>query len=157
MDEQKYLDYINPATGEQFGQIRMTTPDEITAAHRALKDAFQIWSAKSIKERIQILRKFQKVLINSVDEISEILTKDCGKTRQDAMIEVFMTVDMLDQYRKHVERWLKPRRVPRGLYLLKQCYIQHRPYGVVAVIAPWNYPLALSFPPWFLHSWQETL
>jgi acyl-CoA reductase-like NAD-dependent aldehyde dehydrogenase len=47
MDEQKYLDYINPATGEQFGQIRMTTPDEITAAHRALKEAFQIWSAKS--------------------------------------------------------------------------------------------------------------
>jgi acyl-CoA reductase-like NAD-dependent aldehyde dehydrogenase len=147
MGDDRYLDFVNPATGERFGQVKMTSEAEIQRAHAELKDAFPIWSAKPVAERIHIVRKFQQLLIDSVDEISEVLTRDTGKSRQDGMIEVFVTVDMMDQYRKHVRRWLKPRRVSQGLYLFKRCHVINRPYGVVAVLAPWNYPFALSIPP----------
>jgi acyl-CoA reductase-like NAD-dependent aldehyde dehydrogenase len=147
MEEPKYLSFVNPATGQEFGRIPMTTPDQIARAHVELRDAFQVWSQKPVRERVRILAKFQKVLIDALDEISSVLNQDCGKTRQDGLIEVFTTVDMLDQYRKHAERWLRPRRVSHGLYLFKNCFIENRPYGVVGVIAPWNYPLALSIPP----------
>lgn len=147
MSDEKILQFTNPATGENFGQIPMTTPEAVARGSDELREAFPLWSGKSIHERLRILRKFQTVLIDSLDEITAVLNQDCGKTRQDAMIEVFVTVDMMDQYNKHAARWLRPRRVPRGLYLFKSCYIRHQPYGVVGVIAPWNYPLALSIPP----------
>jgi acyl-CoA reductase-like NAD-dependent aldehyde dehydrogenase len=147
MSEDKILQFTNPATGEVFGQVQMATPEQIAQAYTELKDITPAWSNKPVRERVHILQKFQRVLIDSLDEITDILNQDCGKTRQDGMIEVFVTVDMLDNYRKHAERWLKPRRVPSGLYLFKSCYVLHRPYGVVGVIAPWNYPLALSIPP----------
>jgi acyl-CoA reductase-like NAD-dependent aldehyde dehydrogenase len=147
MTDEKILKFTNPATGEVFGQIRMATPEEVHQARRELRASFEVWSQKSIQERARILRKLQAVIIDSLDEITEILNRDCGKTRQDAMIEVFITVDMIHQYCKHAARWLKGRQVPRGLYLFKTCYLEHRPYGVVGVIAPWNYPFALSIPP----------
>jgi acyl-CoA reductase-like NAD-dependent aldehyde dehydrogenase len=147
MGDDRYLDFVNPATGESFGQVKMTSEAEIQQAHAELKDAFPTWSAKPVAERIRVLRKFQQLLIDSVDEISVVLTRDTGKSRQDGLIEVFVTVDMMDQYRKHVKRWLKPRRVSQGLYLFKRCHVINRPYGVVAVLAPWNYPFALSIPP----------
>jgi acyl-CoA reductase-like NAD-dependent aldehyde dehydrogenase len=113
----------------------------------AARRAFPEWSRKPVEQRIAVLRKFQKLLIDCIDEITTVINQDCGKTRQDAMIEVFMTVDMLDAYLRHGKSWLKRRRVPSGLYLFKQCYVEPRPYGVVAVISPWNYPFALALPP----------
>lgn len=147
MEAQKILYFTNPATGEQFGQIPMTTAEEIKQGYQELREAYPIWSSKPVRERVRIVQRFQQVLIDSLDEITDILNRDCGKTRQDAMIEVFVTVDMMDQYRKHAVGWLRPKKVSRGLYLFKNCHIEHHPYGVVSVIAPWNYPLALSIPP----------
>src|SRR6185503_18881740 len=112
-----------------------------------LRQAFPAWSAKPVRERIRILRRFQALLIDAQDEITAVLNQDCGKSRQDALIELFVTVDMLAQYCHHAPGWLKRQRVPSGLYFFKQCYVEHRPHGVVAVIAPWNYPLTLALPP----------
>ncbi|MFN2196905.1 MAG: aldehyde dehydrogenase family protein, partial [Anaerolineales bacterium] len=147
MDAQKILYFTNPATGEQFGQIPMTSNEEIEQGYQELREAYPIWRGMPVRERVRILQRFQQVLIASLDEITDILNRDCGKTRQDALIEVFITVDMMDQYRKHAERWLRPKKVSRGLYLFKNCHVEYHPYGVVGIIAPWNYPLALSIPP----------
>jgi acyl-CoA reductase-like NAD-dependent aldehyde dehydrogenase len=147
MDAQKILYFTNPATGEQFGQIPMTSNEEIEQGYQELREAYPIWRGMPVRERVRILQRFQQVLIASLDEITDILNRDCGKTRQDALIEVFITADMMDQYRKHAERWLRPKKVSRGLYLFKNCHVEYHPYGVVGIIAPWNYPLALSIPP----------
>lgn len=147
MESYKLLPFVNPATGEQFGQMPMTTPEEVNEAFQAMRATFQTWSHYPVRERVRVLRQFQRVMIDALDEISDVLTQDCGKSRQDALIEAFITVNMLDEYCKHAPHWLQRRRVSRGLYLFKHCYVEHRPYGVVAVIAPWNYPLALALPP----------
>ncbi|GAB4396374.1 MAG: aldehyde dehydrogenase family protein [Anaerolineales bacterium] len=141
------LPFINPATGKEFGAVAMHTPEDVQQAMREMRASAPVWRDLSVQQRAHLLGKFQAVMIDSLDEITKILTQDCGKSRQDAMIEVFITVDMLAQYRKHAARWLARRPVPRGLYLFKNTYVEYRPYGVVAVIAPWNYPFALSIPP----------
>src|SRR5689334_14108861 len=141
------LTFINPATGVKFGEVKMTTADAVQNAVDEMRQSFAIWSSKSVKERIRILRKFQTLLIDKRDEITNVLNQDCGKSRQDGLIELFVTVDMLAQYCSQAPKWLKKRRVSSGLYLFKQCFVEHRPYGVVAVIAPWNYPLTLALPP----------
>ncbi|MCA9971015.1 MAG: aldehyde dehydrogenase family protein [Anaerolineales bacterium] len=140
------LPFTNPATGETFGQVAMSTPEEVAQAVRDMRQAFLVWRRRPVKDRIAVLRKLQEVIIDSVDEISEVINKDTGKSRQDGLIEVTLTVDRLHQYYKHAPKWLERRRVPPGLYIFRSYYTEPHPYGVVAVIGPWNYPFDLTMP-----------
>ncbi len=147
MQETGYLIFENPATGEQFGQVKMDSPEMVGQDVQDMRLASADWSGLPVRERVRILGKLQEVILDSLDEITDVITRDTGKSRQDALIEVMMTIDMLQQYRKHAASWLRRRRVPRGLYFFKTCYVEKRPYGVVLVISPWNYPFYLSMPP----------
>jgi acyl-CoA reductase-like NAD-dependent aldehyde dehydrogenase len=142
-----YLPFINPATGERFGQIAMASPAAARVAVSDMRLAGGDWASRPVAERVHALRRLQGVLIDARDEISATITQDTGKPRQDALIEVFITVDMLNDSCNHAARWLRRERVSSGLYLFKRAYVEPRPYGVVAIIAPWNYPLALCVPP----------
>lgn len=143
----KTFAFVNPATGETFGQVEMTSPLDVQNTMSEMRRAAHVWGNKPVKERVRILRQFQSLLIDAADEITAVLNQDCGKSRQDALIEVFMVVDMLSEYLKHAPRWLAPYGVSSGLYFFKRSYVVPRPYGVVAVIAPWNYPFDLSMAP----------
>jgi acyl-CoA reductase-like NAD-dependent aldehyde dehydrogenase len=142
-----FLKFQNPATGEEFGQVAMTAPEAVGQAMCEMREAFAVWSAKPVKERVRILGQLQALLLDSSDEITGVISQDCGKSRQDAHLELLVTTDLLATQRSHAAQWLKRERVSSGLYFLKSCYVEHRPHGVVGVIAPWNYPLALSLPP----------
>ena len=140
---------INPATGEEAGEVKMATRDEVAAARREMAAMAVPWSQKTVRERVRILRQLQRLLIDETDAITAVMNQDGGKSRQDALSELFMTVDLLNQYCKHGPKWLRRRRVSSGLQLFKRCYTEKRPYGVVAVISPWNYPLVLTLTPIF--------
>ncbi len=141
------LPFVNPATGEQFGQIAMATDEDIKQAHKELRLNFEVWRRKSVADRVRILRLLQEVIIDSVDEISAVINQDAGKSRQDGLIEVMMVVDRMHRYYRNAENWLHRRRVPPGLYIFRQYYTEPHPYGVVAVIGPWNYPFDLCMSP----------
>lgn len=143
----RQLPFVNPATGEQFGSVAMATREQVMSARREMAAAQRIWAAKPLQERIRILRQFQAVMIDALDEITAVINQDTGKSRQDALIEVMMSVDKLHQYYKYAPKWLKRRRVPPGLYFFKKYYVEPHPYGVVTVIGPWNYPFDLTIPP----------
>lgn len=145
--QQEKLTFINPATGVQFGEVTATTPEEVKQTVEDMRKAFPAWSAKPVKERAKILKKFQNLLIEQRDEISSVVSQNTGKSRQDSLIELFASVDILAQNRLHASKWLKPKRVSAGLYFVKKCIVEHRPYGVVVVISPWNYPLMISLTP----------
>lgn len=147
MDTNRELTFVNPATGAVFGRLPMTPPDDVRRAMSEMRAAAPVWARKPPAERVRLLRRLQEVLIDARDEISDVINQDCGKSRQDALIEVFITVDLLNEYNRHTPEWLATREVSRGLYLFKRCLVEPRPYGVVAVISPWNYPFALAMPP----------
>lgn len=140
------IPFINPATGVQFGEVESATCDDVTQAMREMRQAFQVWRRRSVQNRAEIVRKFQEVVIDAIDEISSVINQDTGKSRQDGLIEVVMSVDKLQQYTKHASSWLKRRRVPPGLYMFRSYYSEPHPYGVVLVIGPWNYPFDLTVP-----------
>ncbi len=141
------LPFINPATGEQFGQIAMSGEEDIHRACKELRLNFEVWRRKPVAERVRILRRLQEVIIDSADEISAVINQDTGKSRQDGLIEVMMVVDRMHQYYRHAERWLSRRRVPPGLYIFRKYYTEPHPFGVVAVLGPWNYPFDLCMSP----------
>ena len=147
LPETRALACHNPATGDFIGSVPMASTADVMTARQELEKAAKLWRAKSLKQRIAILKQFQHVLIDSLHEITSVVNKDCGKSRQDALIEVFMVVDNLHTVLAKAPKWLKRERVPSGLQLTKRCYVEQRPIGTVAVISPWNYPFMLALQP----------
>lgn len=144
---ERILPFINPATGEQFGSLPMTTAAEIRQAVAQMRRSAPVWQQKTPAERARILKQLQAVLIEHADEIIRVVNVNTGKSRQDALAELFLVVDKLQTYRRHAPGWLQRQRVPPGIYVFKRYYVEPRPFGVVAVIGPWNLPLDLSIPP----------
>ncbi len=147
INQTELMECTNPATGALIGRVAMSTAEEVTAAAADMRQAAEVWADKSAKERVRIVRKFQELVIDSVDMITEVITQDTGKSRQDALIEVMMTADRLHQYFKQSPKWLRRKRVPPGLYFLRRYYTEPRPYGVVAILGPWNLPFDLTVTP----------
>lgn len=149
MEQSNVLPCINPATGEQFDKVEAATAQDVRRALQEMRHIFQIWQRKSVRERADILKDLQHVLVERADEITRVVNQDTGKSRQDALAELFLVVDKLKTYRKLAPKWLADRRVSPGIYFFKRYYTKQRPFGVAAIIGPWNYPLDLTIPPLF--------
>lgn len=147
MNERQFLPFVNPATGETFGSVAVSTPEDVARARRDMRQHFRSWSQKSPEERAAALKKLQETLIDRADEITRVVNQDTGKSRQDALTELFLVVDKLQTYRKHAPKWLQPERIPPGIYIFKKYVAVPHPFGVVAVLGPWNFPLDLTIPP----------
>lgn len=144
---QGHLPFINPATGEQFGQIQTSNPDEVNAAVAEMKAAARTWGKKPLRERIRVMKQLHQLLFDEIDQLTAIITQDTGKPRQEALIEVFTSLNYFSTLLKRAPQWLKDEKVSTGLQFFKKAWIQQKPYGVVAVIAPWNYPFILTINP----------
>ncbi|MCA9897997.1 MAG: aldehyde dehydrogenase family protein [Ardenticatenaceae bacterium] len=143
----EFLPFVNPATGEQFGSVMMHTEADVKNVRREMATAGRTWAAKPVKERVRIVRQLQTLLIDEMDAITAVMNQDNGKSRQDALAELFMSVDLINQYCNRAPHWLRRRRISPGLQIFKRCYIEQHPHGVVGIIGPWNYPLVLIMPP----------
>jgi acyl-CoA reductase-like NAD-dependent aldehyde dehydrogenase len=141
------IEFINPGTGEKFGEVRMATEADVQRARAEMAAAAETWAAKPVRERARIIGELKRVIIDATDEITAVVNQDHGKSRLDALHEVFMTVEKLHFYARKAPDWLQPEGVPRGLYFFKKMYTERVPYGVVGIIGPWNYPIDLMVPP----------
>ena len=144
------IPFVNPATGEQFGQVTEATDQQIIDARREMAAAARAWAAKPVKERVRILRQLQEVIIDSQDEITAVINQDHGKSRQEAWAEIMITVEKLHLYYRRAPGWLARRNVPRGrnfiLSISRRYSTVPKPFGTVAIIGPWNYPFELVVP-----------
>jgi acyl-CoA reductase-like NAD-dependent aldehyde dehydrogenase len=147
MSKHCILPFVNPATGEVFGEVAAVTPEQAQAEVGLLSRLQPEWENLGLKRRADLLRRFLQLLIDEVDQLSEVISLSTGKSRQDALIEVFLVADQLSYQLKNAPAWLRPQRVSSGYFFFKRSYFEYRPRGVVAVLAPWNYPLALALPP----------
>lgn len=99
--------------------------------------------------RITQLKRLRQAILANRTAIERALFKDLGKSPEEAFLtEIQLVVDDISHQIKHLRRWSKPKRVASGLALFpSRCHIQYEPYGVVLIIAPWNYPFQLLMEP----------
>lgn len=137
-DGQETFPVVNPATGEQFARAPECSPAQLDAAVRAGQQAFPAWSNDENARR-DTLRAAAKRIEESVDEIAPVLTGEQGKPLAEARGEVLATSTGL----RYVAEMALPReRAQDDDDALVD--VTYRPFGVVAAITPWNYPVAIS-------------
>ena len=138
----------NPATGEILGYSPLTSLEKIEQIISNAKIAQKSWSQLDVGERCRYMLRIRDYLVQHAERISEAISKDNGKTRVDALAtEVLPAAMAVNYYTKHAKKFLKTRYICPGNILLlnKLSKIVRMPYGVVAVISPWNYPFSIPF------------
>lgn len=106
-------------------------------------------ATRSIQQRKDALRRLRKGILKYEDAIHEALYKDLHKAKMESyMSEVGMVLAELHMQLRHLEQWAKPKRVKTPLAQFPaKSFISPEPYGVVLVMAPWNYPFQLCMEP----------
>lgn len=137
----KFIDNINPATGEVYGQIPDSNEKDTEAAVHAAQKAFPKWSVTPVEERFRILNRIAELIDVNLDELALAETNDNGKPlwlskrvdipRASANFRFFATGIMHFASESHN---MEDKAVN---YTLRQ------PIGIVGCISPWNLPLYL--------------
>ena len=137
----------DPATGQIWRTYPVASADEVDAAVSRAREAQRAWVARPLAERVRLLDRFHDALFDRRAEVVALLTRENGKPAADGLLgEVVVVLDQARFYAQQAVRALRPQTVrPSSLALWrKRVCITHEPYGVVGVIAPWNYPLMLA-------------
>lgn len=133
----------NPHSGAIDYHIEPATAHAVAAACSDLRSAQPAWLAKGVEGRAAVLRAFGQAIKAHKVEILEALTNDTGRAYISAM--------EIDGIPRAVERWIKCAEEltddtgKSGAMPFIEYSVGYRPYKLVGVISPWNFPLTLSF------------
>ena len=136
----------NPATGEVIQELNTTRLEDLPQIFSKAQAAQLRWAAVPVKKRAKFLIHLREVLIDHVDSIVDLISRENGKPRYEAMVnEVLPCVDMLTHFAKRAPKLLRNQPIPLTLMKHRKSYLNYWPLGTVLVISPWNYPFLLPF------------
>lgn len=145
---EQYTAIINPATGESIGEILLSTKEDVNRAVEAAKKAQKQWALVPAPQRAELLYRVGLIMKDRKEELSRILTQEMGKVIEEARGEVQEGIDMAF-YMAGEGRRLFGNTTPSELKDKFAMSIRV-PVGIVGIITPWNFPIAIatwkSFP-----------
>ena len=141
--EGEKLPVYNPATGEVLLDIAEATAEQVDAAVNAADAAFAQWGQTTPKERAEALLKIADVIERNADEFAKLESQNCGKPLHCVINDEIPAVVDVFRFFAGAARCLSG--LAAGEYLSGHTsMIRRDPVGVVASIAPWNYPLMMA-------------
>ena len=133
-----------PFTGLVTATLPQATDADVREAFAAARAAQRAWAARPVRERQHVLTRLHGLILDRQHEILDLVQLEAGKARLDAFDEVSATALVAEYYGKRSARILGAKRVAGALPVLTKATRLHHPKGVVGIISPWNYPLALT-------------
>jgi succinate-semialdehyde dehydrogenase/glutarate-semialdehyde dehydrogenase len=136
----------NPATGEILREFDCAGAEEVQAAVERARTAQARWSRATMRERLAVVEKFQIALHAKKTEVATGISREAGKPRAEALsTEIIVTLDAAEYCLRNASSILEPEPVPHASLMMKpkRGYLVREPYGVIGIIAPWNYPFSI--------------
>ena len=131
---------VEPATEAVMAELPRADQDEADAAIARANAAFPAWRAVSPGDRAQLMRRLAAAVRDHADHLATLESRNVGKPITDARGEVGMVADVFDYYAGAPERLLGDSiPVAGGVDVTFR-----EPLGVVGLITPWNFPLAIA-------------
>ena len=134
----------NPANGETIGVFPKSGPEDVDRAVEAAKDAFEDWRLVPAPKRGEILFRFAQLMTEHKAELARLMSHEMGKVLAEAGGDVQEAIDM-SYYMGGEGRRLFGQTTPSELRDKFNMSVR-MPIGVVGVITPWNFPIAI--PSW---------
>ncbi len=141
---QATIEVRNPADGSVVGEVPIDSAEAVAAKARELRLFQPEWEAMGPNGRKSWLLKFQDWVLDNAERITDVVQSETGKVRADASLEAPLTADLLNYWAGNAEKFLADRHPkPHNLLMMtKRLTTVHRPYPVVGLIIPWNFPFA---------------
>ena len=127
-----------------LGEFPQADPGLVDAAVKAASSAAPNWDELGWPKRVEILRAGADFIEQRKWDIAIACLIEVGKSRLEAVGEVEEAIDLVRHYCDEMERTDGYRQEMPGASAAEQCSVVMRPYGVFAVIAPFNFPVALA-------------
>ncbi|MBH0209101.1 MAG: aldehyde dehydrogenase family protein, partial [Nitrospira sp.] len=132
----------NPARPDELvSTVHAASPADVTAAVRTAMAAGQEWGRRPAAERIGVVQRVAELMRRRRYELAAWEILEVGKPWREADADVAEAIDFLEFYAQQMARLSEPLRLGQYPGELNQQW--YRPRGVTAVIAPWNFPLAI--------------
>ncbi len=135
--EREMLDVSDPANGEVISRVPLSGAAEVDLAADAAKKAAPGWAATPIKERAQVFYRYKALLEKNIDSLAKLVTEENGKIRGEAEAEVLKSAELCE-FACSLPQIVAGEvlEVSRGV----ECRVERYPAGIVASIAPFNFP-----------------
>lgn len=137
------LESVDPGNPERLvAEAGMSGGPEVDQAIDAARNGAELWGNTPPEERVRVMRRASDLIRQDRNRLTALIVRECGKPWADADAEVCEAVDFIEYYAHQALALANPGdliQVPG-----ERNRIEYRPRGIVAVIAPWNFPLAIS-------------
>ena len=146
------LQSVNPATLEISGEVETTDPKMIPDIITECRDAQSLWIGTPKKDRVSAMSRLLDIIVERADDIAGTIHADTGKPRSECYsTEVLTAIGMTKYARSLLKGFRFKEKVKQGpmslmcAFMGRRSYIEYQPYGVVAVISSYNFPIAIPF------------
>ncbi len=137
---------VSPLDGAALPPVFATSKSDIADIVAKARSAQRAWGDTPVRDRIDAVAKVKRRLLSRAEEIAELVHKECGKPIEEAALaEVLPNADLVDYWALVSEELLDGVSVELDplAYPGKSGRVFRDPRGVVALITPWNYPVAI--------------
>lgn len=131
----------NPANGEVIGQVPLSSAADVAQAVTAAAHAYPGWAATPVMERTRLMFSYKAELERHFEELAAIITRNHGKTLEEARGEVRRGIEMVD-FACGAATLLQGRTLRAVSTAIDQDYYRY-PLGVVGGIVPFNFPIMI--------------
>ncbi|WP_306364357.1 succinic semialdehyde dehydrogenase [Nocardia sp. CC227C] len=135
---------IEVYTGDIVGELPQSSPDDVRKAVATARAAQREWANWPLEKRLAVFERAHELILTEIETLATLIQIGCGKSRRMAIEEVCDTPMVIAHYLKTARKVLKLKRRTGPMPIITSSTEEHRPKGVVAVIAPWNFPFAIS-------------
>jgi succinate-semialdehyde dehydrogenase/glutarate-semialdehyde dehydrogenase len=133
-----------PFTGAVIATLPQATDADARALFAKAREVQHSWSTTPVTQRQRVLIRLHDLVLERQAEALDLLQVEAGKSRIDAFDEISGTALVAAYYGKHSAKVLSPKKRAGVIPVLTRAGEIRHPKGVVGVITPWNYPLALT-------------
>ena len=135
------IDVTDPADGVRLASVASLSAAQSIAAVDVAEEAFREWSALLPQERSKILRRWNNLILDSIDDLAMIMTREQGKSLDEARGEIEYGASFVEFYAEEAKR----PNIESVTSHLKGAEVEvwREPVGVAGLITPWNFPHAM--------------
>lgn len=132
-----FMDVMSPLDGSIISNLPLSTYSDVDDAVKAAAQAYPEWSAMTFKERVQVFFRYRSLLEKHMDELTNLVHLENGKTYGEAKAEVEKSMELCE-FAVSIPQVIvnEIQEVSKGV----ECRIERKPLGVVACITPFNFP-----------------
>ena len=135
---------LNPSNGKRIYDLPQLSRHQVEAAIAKAREFAPSFAKVPVRDRAMILSRLHDIMLEHEEKLLDVLQLETGKSRAHAFEEFAGAAGAARYYARKSTKFLRPTPTTPGVPLLTKTWVEYQSLGVVGIITPWNYPMALT-------------